>query len=230
MNELQFLELGISIGAVIMVVVFWLLAREKKPTPTEKKPTPTENHIASIVESIGKTEKNFSDAVFGRGDMAIREMFYSLSPQAQEKVLAELPPEGKRILQNPELSVFEDTLRVICESAVKEAYLFPDRRSEDFAKLHAPKLLEVAREELRCRQGLVTMNHLNVACNAEYESGRAMGKKEFLEELPHWRKYFGAKRYNDKPIIIEKLGPCYQLLYKGKFIAVDDLLKLPDAE
>ena len=38
------------------------------------------------------------------------------------------------ITPEPELSEFEDKLRIICENAVKEAYLSPGRTSEEFAK------------------------------------------------------------------------------------------------
>lgn len=51
------------------------------------------------------------------------------------------------ITPEPELSEFEDKLRIICENAVKEAYLSPGRTSEEFAKNHAAELLAIARDQ-----------------------------------------------------------------------------------
>ena len=89
------------------------------------------------------------------------------------------------ITPEPELSEFENKLRVICEDAVRESQLFPERTSEDFAKKHSAELLDLARKELS-RQGSIVLPIEDF--EKHYVEAQEKGRKEALKDLPRWRR------------------------------------------
>lgn len=97
---------------------------------------------------------------------------FSVSGRAFDDI--ESPSDLFIVTPGPELSEFEDRLRIICENAVKEAYLSPCYTSEDFAKKHAAELFELAKKEL-CESG-------------EVMDWYAKGREEALKDLPRWKK------------------------------------------
>ena len=127
------------------------------------------------------------------------------------------------ITPGPELNEFENKLRVICEDAVRESQLFPERTSEDFAKKHSAELLALARKE-PCEQ---IVDHIKKA----YENGKA----EALKDLPRWRKWENGACGNGQgiPIAIVKRGlNSYELvdalgIQGEQYIMLSDLEKLP---
>ena len=117
------------------------------------------------------------------------------------------------ITPGPELSEFENKLRVICEDAVRESQLFPERTSEDFAKKHSAELLALARKE-PCEQ---IVDHIKKA----YENGKA----EALKDLPRWID-------DGLPIgsaMVNISGLCRPdfIRRQGKLLRISDLEKLP---
>lgn len=116
------------------------------------------------------------------------------------------------ITPEPELSEFENKLRVICEDAVRESQLFPARTSEDFAKKHSAELLNLARKEL-CEQ---IVDHTKEA----YENGKA----EALKDLPRWKR--AAASFGDYSVALTETGALC-LLIDGHYIMLSELMKLP---
>lgn len=123
------------------------------------------------------------------------------------------------ITQEPELSEFENKLRVICEDAVRESQLFPERTSEDFAKKHSAELLDLARKELE-------QEWPSIIQAQSFNAGLKQGKVEALKDLPKWKKCDTNTIYNIKFGAITN-GVGRILMVEGYQINVDSLEKLP---
>lgn len=131
------------------------------------------------------------------------------------------------ITPEPELSEFENKLRVICEDAVRESQLFPERTSEDFAKKHSAELLALARKELEPE----VLERLDAAYKNQdevvYENGKRDGKAEALKNLPRWRKCGKEtlRTYGDEHFEYRHSGA--YIVTKKHEILLSDLEKLP---
>ena len=125
------------------------------------------------------------------------------------------------ITPESELSEFEDKLRQICEDAVRESQLFPERTSEDFAKKHSEELLALARKE-PCEQ---IVDHIKKA----YENGKA----EALKDLPKWRKCAPSDTDDSTPpawivrFDVEREGNESKIVHNGYYIDFGSLERLP---
>lgn len=96
------------------------------------------------------------------------------------------PEEGSGLVlvtPEPELTEFEKAVKDLCWKVGMGEVVHKD----DIIKKTASKLLDLARNQLQI-EGLVTMGHLNKACETEYQSGLADGKNEALNDLPMWKK------------------------------------------
>lgn len=134
------------------------------------------------------------------------------------------------VTPEPELTPFEDGLRQVCEEAVTEAAVFPDRTSEDFAKAHSAKLLALAREQF-IKDGYViekkafhdavdkvspevmeevSENIQIIALCAEYEKGRA----DVLKDLPRWKKIGYGDNYSSEA----------KFTINGRYLEMNDTL------
>ena len=131
------------------------------------------------------------------------------------------------ITPKQELTPFEDGLRKVCEEAVKEALAHPERTSEDFAKTHSTKLLDLAREELvdEWSRGLRdTQDRSGKAYNDGYQLGLERGY-EALKDLPRWSK--NAITRGCAAIDISGLTAADYIRREGKLLNISDLEKLP---
>lgn len=148
----------------------------------------------------------------------------------------QLPSDLFIIIPEPELSEFEDRLRIICENAVEEAHLFPHRTSEDFAKKHSAELLDLARKEIMdgWSKGLRDTQDLSGKAYSEgYILGLDKGKAEALKDLPRWRyKKSGTGLILHDCLVLNKYGcisksPSGALLSDVWTLEYDELTKLP---
>ena len=83
----------------------------------------------------------------------------------------------------------------------------------DTTKKLASELFGIARTQLQT-EGLVTMEHLNIACEAEYQSGLADGKNEALNDLPRWKKIGRGNNYSSE----------VKFAINGRYLEMNDTL------
>lgn len=86
------------------------------------------------------------------------------------------------VTPEPELSEFEKACMKLYNEG-RDDGLSGDKLSNESVKEWASELLALAKNQLQ-KEGLVTMEHLNTACEAEYQSGLADGKAAALQAYP----------------------------------------------
>lgn len=120
------------------------------------------------------------------------------------------------VTPEPELTEFEQSVRdCIIENLTTHgremsSTVFID---DDTAKKMATELFGLARNQLQ-KEGLVTMEHLNIACEAEYQSGLADGKNEALNDLPRWKKIGRGNNYSSE----------VKFAINGRYLEMNDTL------
>ena len=136
------------------------------------------------------------------------------------------------VTPDPELTKFEQEVRdCIIENLTTHgremsSTVFID---DETTKKLASELFGLARNQLQI-EGLVTMEHLNIACEAEYQSGLADGKNEALKDLPRWKKATGKERFNERMIVLAGDNDlwCTNYAEEGEYyISFSGLEKLP---
>ena len=156
----------------------------------------------------------------------------------------QLPSDLFLVTPEPELSEFEDRLRIICEDAVIESRLFPERTSEDFAKKHSEELLDLAREEIEeeLKKNLANNDIYRVPewLREILVMAKENGRAEALKDLPRWKKIrdngcvdADGDTYTDCLCLLKR--GWYQVMSSGtkvggeiRYLPIRDLEKLPD--
>lgn len=125
----------------------------------------------------------------------------------------------------PELTAFEKAIYKFTEDGNGEYYDSDDLL--EITKDFAPKLLELAKKELRLE---VEAEYWGT--QKPYFKGKEDGRAELLSNLPKWRKMKGACGCGDRVIAIIRTAPGYYYLAKSigpgdTYIYLEDLEKLP---
>ena len=135
------------------------------------------------------------------------------------------------VTPGPELSEFENKLRVICENAVRESQLFPKRTSEDFAKKHSAELLVLAEKEITKgheHDVYIPEDTYYEQLKKQWEDGYDKGKAKALNDLPKWKT---IKKDDNAIVRIPHVGTNIfgeRMLYVGEnAISIRRLTKLP---
>lgn len=122
--------------------------------------------------------------------------------------------------EEPELTEFEKEFKDLIEQMIADARGNDDFRFhflDSFVKNYTPAFLAAAKKELEKNYVLLHKDDHNTAFD--------LGKAEALKDLPKWKNTIFTYKNPEVPNIAERVGPYYQLHYKGLWIDVDELFK-----
>ena len=116
-----------------------------------------------------------------------------LNDEKAEEIAVGFTNEGTNLLGEPlydklfivtpeeKLTTLEDHLSTYLKNDFEyfSTKKWDEKKWNETMRIQAAELLSLAKNQLQ-KEGLVTMGHLNIACEAEYQSGLAEGKAEAL--------------------------------------------------